>query len=452
MANQQNVELQGAGASYRIESAPSGGDRTKPPRRRRMSRWLLLIPALALLAAGYAVYEIYFAGRESTDDAQIDGHINPVSARVAGMIVALHVEDNQYVEAGTVVVQIDPRDYRVALDKARADLSAAEASSQAAHTVVPMTSTTTASQISSADAGLAQAEGAKTAALKEVDTARARKESAEARAREMQANYNKAVQDLARMQRLVDKDEVSRQQYDAAVAAADAARAARDSSQAVIDEASKGIEAAQARVIQADARIREARALIDATGTAPQQLAISRSNALTAAAKVKQFEAAVEQAQLNVDYTEVRAPVSGIVSQRRAEVGQYVQAGQPLFAIIAVEDVWVTANFKENQLKDMLQGQPAIISVDAYGGRKFRGHIDSIAAATGAKFSILPPENATGNYVKVVQRVPVKIVIDEKPETSFPLRPGLSVVVTVQTGDARKQNSTQASSPGKHDE
>jgi membrane fusion protein, multidrug efflux system len=410
-----------------------------PRRWFRMKRLFALVP-LILLIAGYFVYERFFANRESTDDAQIDAHINPVSSKVSGMITELNVDDNQFVEAGSVVVRIDPRDYRVALDRARADLAAAEAGAHAAQTQVPMTSTTTSSQISSAGAGLEQTEGARTAALKEVASARARLQAAEARVRETQANYTKAVQDLERMKQLVAKDEISRQQYDAAVAAAEAARAARDSSQSTVEEATQAIEGAQARVVQAEARIREARAALEATGTAPQQMAISRSNALSASARVKQAEAALAQAELNLGYTEVRAPISGIVSQRRSEVGQYVQAGQPLFAIISLEDVWVTANFKENQLKNMQQGQKVTISVDAYGGREFQGRVDSIAPATGAKFSLLPPENATGNYVKVVQRVPVKITIQGQQDPQFPLRPGLSVVATVMTGERADKN------------
>jgi membrane fusion protein (multidrug efflux system) len=214
---------------------------------------------------------------------------------------------------------------------------------------------------------------------------------------------------------------------------ADAAKAARDSARAAVEESSRSIEASQARVMQAEARIKEARANLQATQTAPQQLSISRSNAETALARVKQAEAALAQSQLNLEYTEVRAPIDGIVSQRKVELGQYVQPGQPLLAIVPLHKIWVTANFKENQLKGMRQGQKAIVTVDAYGGRKYEGRIDSISAATGARFSLLPPENATGNYVKVVQRIPVKIVIEKGEDSEHPLRPGLSVIATVMT-------------------
>jgi membrane fusion protein, multidrug efflux system len=414
------------------EMRPVTGDRAAPASRRRARLLFVMIPII-LLIGGYWAYREYFAQRESTDDAQIDGHINPIAAKVAGYVVSIHVKDNQFVKAGTVLVQIDPRDYQVALEKARADLAAAQSTADAAHTQVPMTSTTTSSRINLAGAGIEQAEGAKTAALKDVDTARARLESTQARVRETQASYTKAMQDLERMKPLIAKDEISKQQYDATVAAADAARAAHDSAQAGVSEASRTIESAQARVVQADARIKEAQANLQASQTAPEQMSISRSNAQAAAAKVKQAQAALTQAELNLKYTEVEAPIDGTVSQRKVELGQYVQPGQSLLALVPLHNVWVTANFKENQLKNMRVGQRASISVDAYSGLRYEGHVDSIAAATGARFSLLPPENATGNYVKVVQRVPVKITIDRGEDDEPPLRPGLSVIATVFT-------------------
>jgi membrane fusion protein (multidrug efflux system) len=402
---------------------------------RRSKRGLFLLVPIILALAGYVVYERYFAHRESTDNAQIDGHINPIASRVAGHVVAIDVQDNRYVKTGTVMVQIDPKDYQVALEKARADLAAAQASLQAAQSQIPLTSTATSSQTSLAGAGVEQAERARAAAVKDVQTSRAKLQSARSRVRETEATYTKTAQDLERMKLLIAKDEVSNQQYDAAVAAADAARAARDSAQAGVEQYLSEVEAGQARVAQAEARVKEAQANLQSTQTRPQQMAISRSNANMAAAKVKQAQATLEQAELNLQYTQVKAPIDGIVSQRRVELGQYVQIGQPLLALVPLHNVWVTANFKENQLQDMRVGQRANVTVDAYGGRKYEGHVDSIAAATGARFSLLPPENATGNYVKVVQRVPVKIVIDKGLDDSHPLRPGLSVIATVYTGE-----------------
>ena len=433
LIGQENQDLKSAdNKDARVSGKPVPNSR----RRNSAKLFMILVPVI-LLIAGYFVYQSYFAYRESTDDAQIDGHINPVAAKVAGHVVSIDVEDNQYVKAGTVIVQIDPTDYKVALERAQADLAAAQSGAQAAHTQVPITSTTTSSQTSLAGAGVELAEQAKAAAMRDVDTARAKLESSQARVREMQANYTKAMQDLERMKLLIGKDEISKQQYDTAVAIADAARAARDSAQAGVDESSRSIEAGQARVAQAEARINEAKATQEATRTAPQQMAISRSNAKTALARAEQAQAALAQAELNLQYTQVKAPIDGIVSERKVELGEYVQIGQPLLALVPLHNVWVTANYKESQLKNMRQGQKAIVTVDAYGGREYEGHVDSIAAATGARFSLLPPENATGNYVKVVQRIPVKIVIDKGQDESRPLRPGLSVIATVYTRDEK---------------
>lgn len=408
-------------------------------RRPGLSRkFLLVLIPIILLGAGYWIYQAYFEGRETTDDAQIDGHINPIAAKAMGHVVSIEVEDNQFVKAGTVLLQIDPADYQVALERAKADLAAAQSMVVSAQSQVPVTSTTTSSQTSLAGAGVEQAEQAKAVAQRDVETAKARLESVQARVREAEANYLKATQDLQRMKQLIEKDEISKQQYDAAVAQADAARASRDSAQAGVEESTKAIATAQARVAQSDARIKEAKANLQATQTAPHQIAISRTNVQTAQARVKLAQAALQQAELNLQYTQVKAPIDGIVSQRNVELGQYIQIGQSLLALVPLHNVWVTANFKENQLKEMRQGQRAVISVDAYGGRKYEGHVDSIAAATGARFSLLPPENATGNYVKVVQRVPVKIVIEKGEDESHPLRPGLSVIATVFTDEKLK--------------
>ncbi len=429
----QQVEQESADVRTPKTVRVSGTKMEKSPRSSKRFLWALI--PLILIAAGYFVYQNYFAYRESTDDAQIDGHINPIAPKVPGHVIALNVDDNQSVKAGTVLIVIDPTDYKVALEKARADLAAAQSAAQAAHTQVPMTSTTTASQVSLAGAGVEMAERAKSATMRDVDKDRAKLESSQARVREAEANYTKAMKDLERMKLLIQKDEISKQQYDAAIAQAESLRAARDSAQAGVEESSRTIEAGLARVAQADAGIKEAQASLQATRTAPQQMAISRSNAATASARVKQAQAALEQAELNLQYTEVKAPIDGIVSQRRVEKGQYVLVGQSLLALVPLHDVWVTANYKENQLKNMRPGQKAVVTVDAYGGRKYEGHVDSIAAATGARFSLLPPENATGNYVKVVQRIPVKIVIDKGQDESHPLRPGLSVIATVYTRD-----------------
>ena len=314
------------------------------------AKWLLILIPIFIIA-WYFIYQHYFSGRETTDDAQIDGHINPVSTKVSGQVMDILVKENQFVQEGTLLLQIDQRDYQVVLDRAKADLAAARAAAEAARTGVPMMSVTTSSQLNLADAGLEQTQAAKATALKDVDSARARMEVIQAQVRESQAAYTKAIQDLDRMKLLIAKDEISKQQYDSAVAAADAARAGHDAVQAGVLEVSRAVEAAQARVLQSEARIKEARANQQASQTAPQQMAISRSNLQMALAKVKQTEATLAQAELNMSYTQVKAPIDGYVSQKKVELGQLVQAGQPLLALVPLHKIWVTANYKENQLK-----------------------------------------------------------------------------------------------------
>ena len=370
-------------------------------RERPMAKWVLLGIALLLIAGGLFFWH-YYSVRESTDDAQIEGDIVPISARVGGTVGRVLVDDNQYVKAGTVLVEIDPTDYQVALDRAQAELADAQANSQAARTGVPLASTTTSSQLDIAKANRA-------AAQKQVD-------AANARLREAQANFKKTSADLARFKPLVEKDEISRQQYDAAVAAEEAARAA--------------VESANAAVATAESQVQQANAQVAAASTVPEQVNISRAKASASEAQVQKNQAALAQARLNIQYTTVKAPTDGIVSRKSVQPGQIVQPGQPLLAIVPLENVWVVANFKESQLKDMKVGQPAEIHVDAYD-QDFKGHVDSIGGATSAKFSLLPPENATGNYVKVVQRVPVKLIFEKNQDPEHKLRPGMSVVPTV---------------------
>lgn len=364
------------------------------------ARWLLLVIIIAAVVAGVVLWR-YYASRETTDDAQVDAHIAPVSARVGGTAVRVFVDDNQHVKAGDVLVQLDPKDYQVALTRAKADLADALAGARAAHTAIPITHTSTASTLAQARANL-------NAAQKEVTMA-------QARLREAEANYTKAAQDLERMKQLVSRDEVSRQQYDSAVAGEQAARAAVDSARAAV-------AAAESHVIQAEAQV-------EAAGTAPQQVEVSRARAGAATAGVEKYQAAVAQAELNLQYTTIRAPIDGVVSKRSVEPGQVVQPGQPLLSVVNLDNIWVTANYKETQLEHMAVKQSARIHVDAYN-RDFNGHVDSLGGGTGARFSLLPPENATGNYVKVVQRVPVKIVFDQGQDLTG-LRPGMSVEAVV---------------------
>ena len=386
---------------------------------------------VGLLVAGAWVWMT--AGRESTDDAQVDAHVTPISARVGGIVQKLKVVDNQQVEAGAVLVELDPRDYQIAVDKARAELADSEASVLVARSNIPIVSTAASSGVTTAQQAVEQAQGGIDQGQREVDAARARLATAHARVREMQANATKGARDVERLRGLLAKDEVSQQQYDATVATAEAQKAATDSAQAQVAEVEAGIRVVEIRLAQARAGEQQARATLRSAQTAPQQIAATEARAASAEARVQQAKAALAQAELNLQYTVVKASAKGIVSRRSAEVGQVIQAGQPLMALIELDNVWITANFKETELTNMRAGQRATIRVDAYGRREFKGKVDSIAAATGARFSLLPPENATGNYVKVVQRVPVKIVLDGGQDPEHLLRPGMSVVPTIYT-------------------
>jgi membrane fusion protein, multidrug efflux system len=414
-----------------VESKPeprSGQPPSQPPadsearyqRRAKLLRnpraKLGLFFAIAVLLVTGVVLWRYFGSYESTDDAQIDGHINAVSARVSGHVVKLNVEDNQYVEKGAVLVEIDPTDYEVAVARARADYADAQAQAATAGINVPITNVSTSSQISGTQAGVANAKAGIAAARQQFAAAKAQVVEAE-------ANNVKVQNDLARYKQLIDKQEISQQQYDQAIAAAKGSAAGLEGARAAADAAAAQVEQAQDKLLQASADLRTAQ-------TAPQMMQAIRSRALSAQANADRKKADLQQAELNLQYTKIVAPVSGIVSNRTVETGQNVQTGQEMMKIIPLEDIWVTANFKETQLRKMKAGLAAEIVVDA-NGKKYKGHVDSIAGASGARFSLLPPENATGNYVKVVQRIPVKIVFEPGETKTHELRPGMSVVPKV---------------------
>jgi len=386
-----------------------------------------------LAAIGIGVWLFLTAGRESTDDAQVDAHVTQIAARVGAPITKVNVEDNQRIEAGAVLVELDPRDYQVALDRMRAELADAEANAIAAQSNVPITSTTATSNVATARGGVTQAQSGVAAADKEVEAARARLITAQARLREAEANATKASRDVERLRGLLAKDEVSQQQFDATAAAADAQRAGADSARSQVTEAEAGIRVAESKLAQARAGEQQAHAELQTAQTAPSQIAATKARASAAEARVQQARANLAQAELNLQYTVVKAPARGVASRKGINVGQVVQPGQPLLALVQLDDVWVVANFKETQLKDVRPGQRARVDVDALGGREFTAKVDSIAGATGARFSLLPPENATGNFVKVVQRVPVKIVLEQGQDPEHLLRPGMSVNATVYT-------------------
>ena len=394
--------------SYRRRSAFLTNPRTKIG---------LMVAGLAILTAVFFLWR-YLGSYESTDDAQIDGHVNSVSARVSGHVLKLNVDDNQYVEKGTVLVEIDPADYEGAVATARAQYADAQAQAAAAGINVPITNVSTSSQVSGAQAGVASAKAGIAAARQQLDAAKSQIAEAE-------ANNTKAQNDLLRYKQLIDKQEISQQQYDQAVASAQAAAATLQAARASADAYAAQIDQAQNKLQQASADLRTA-------DTAPQTMRVTRARALSAEANADRRKAELGLAELNLGYTKVIAPVSGMVSNRTVEVGQNVQPGQEMMKIIPLDEanLWVTANFKETQLANIRPGQSADIAVDATG-KTYKGHVDSTAGASGARFSLLPPENATGNYVKVVQRIPVKIVFDKGEIKGHELRPGMSVVPKV---------------------
>jgi membrane fusion protein (multidrug efflux system) len=379
-------------------------------RDRPGARWFLFAALLALAVGGYFAWR-YFSSYESTDDAQIDGYLYPVSARISGYVSKVYVTDNQVVKAGQVLVEIDPRDYQVAVDQAQAALADAEATARAAGITVPVTSVSTRSQISTAEAEITNAQAGITAAEQQYAAARANLAANE-------ANNVKAQSDLARYKKLVAQKEISEQLYDQAIANAAATAAAVQAAKASVSAAAQAVDQARAHLAQAEADLRAAQ-------TGPQQVRTTQARAQAALATVAEKRAALEQAELNLQYTKIVAPVDGEVI-RNVVVGMNVQPGQQLLTIAPIEGLWVTANFKETQLKNMRPGQSAKVSVDA-NGRTYKGHVDSIAGSTGARLSLLPPENATGNYVKVVQRIPVKILIDPGQNKDRELRIGMSV-------------------------
>ncbi|MGA8490047.1 MAG: HlyD family secretion protein [Terriglobales bacterium] len=384
---------------------------TPTARQKRRRRLIILGAALLILVAGLLVWR-YLSSYESTDDAQGDVHLYPVSARISGYVVKVNVDDNQWVEKGDVLVEIDPTDYEVALKQAQANLANAEATAQSLNITVPITSVNSSSQLSFTASGIEDARAGVTAAEKQLVAAHEQLAAAE-------ANDVKAQDDLHRYKLLVDKREVSQQIYDQALATA-------TSSTATVAGARASESAAEQFVRQAQSRLSQAGANHQYAETGPQQVSSTRARVQAAIADVEQKRALLHQAELNLQYTKIVAPVRGEVN-KTVVVGLNVEPGQQMLTVVPLDEVWVTANFKETQLSGMRVGQRADIHVDSTG-QTLKGHVDSIAGATGPLFSLLPPEDATGNYVKIVQRIPVKIVLEPGENRDRRLRPGMNVV------------------------
>ncbi len=419
MANTATEASESVGRDVPKSSGIGVGPGRAPSRRGKPAmRIVLVVLALAIIAISIPLYR-YYTAWESTDDAQIDGYVYPVSSRVSGYVTRVTVDDNQYVEAGTVLAQFDPKDYEVAVANAKATLANDQASAAALLTYVPITSVNTSSQLSSAQADVENAKAGLIAAERQFD-------AAQASLRQAEANDLKAQDDVNRYKPLAAKDEIPQQRYTQAVESQKATAAA-------VEAARASAAAAEQAVTQARARLAQAQAQLQYAQTRPQQISVQRSRAQAAEAETQRATAAFGQAQLNLQYTTIVAPVSGIVGQRSVHPGQNVSPGQQLMTIVPLDsqNIWVTANFKETQLKYMRPGQPVKIAVDTYD-RTYDGRVLSIAGASGARYSLLPPENATGNYVKVVQRIPVKIMFEKGQDPEHLLRPGMSVEPNVK--------------------
>ncbi|MGB7728390.1 MAG: HlyD family secretion protein [Candidatus Acidiferrum sp.] len=400
-----------ADASHPEDRKVARGVYLSPKIRRRL---LILGAVLVLLVGGFFLWR-YLSSYESTDDAQGDVHLYPVSARISGYVVKVNVDDNQWVQQGTVLVEIDPTDYEVAVKQAQANLASAEATAQSLNITVPITTVNTTSQLKSTGSDIENAKAGVIAAERQLTAAHAQVEQVE-------ANDVKIQDDLHRYKLLVDKREVAEQIYDQAVAAAKASTAAIAGAKATESAAQQFVQQAQSRLVEAEANHQYAE-------TGPQQVSSTRARVRAAIADVEEKRALLDQAQLNLQYTKIVAPVTGEVN-KSVVVGLNVQPGQQLLTVVPLDEVWVTANFKETQLRHMRVGQRAKIHIDSTG-QSLKGHVDSIAGATGPTFSLLPPENATGNYVKIVQRIPVKIVLDPGENRDHRLRPGMNVVPDV---------------------
>jgi len=461
------------------DKTPEGEDsapemRTSGNARRPLHRKLIWVVAAGVLVAALVFgipYYRYFMSHESSDDAFIDGHIVAVSPRVTGHVARVYVTDNMEVKAGDLLVELDPADYQVRLDAAQAALEAALAADRSRNFDVDLTTIT-------ATAGLSEAQADVKAAKASVETARAQAaaaarqrdqadaqldlsiaalDQAKAEADSVVARHQRDSMDLKRYREMAQTQTVSEQDLDHAVAAEQMSRADLvaaqkkiQTQQAIVRQAGAAQKAAEdnlrkanSQVVTYQAQLDQSEARLTDARSAPKKVQQSRSLADVSRADIARARAGAAQARLNLSYTKVFAPTDGYVTKKAVEPGIFVQVGQPLMAIVR-PDVWVTANFKETQLTRMRPGQPVEIKVDAYPDIALHGHVDSIQRGTGSRFSLLPPENATGNYVKVVQRVPVKIVFDSNAETrKVLLAPGMSVIPEVNIASAGSENDTK---------
>ena len=425
------AELELEEATTPKQEGPKMSGSAAAPKTNGRAKWIFFGVLLVLVAAG-AWYWLSTMGKVSTDDAQVDGHIAPVASKIYGNVAEVLVDDNQEVHKGDVLVRIDARDYQARVEVAKAAVKYAESQSTGADITVPLTRDVTTTTVSQADAQLASAladvtragAGYRRAAGAEIAFARANVDTA-------QATWDRAKADLERMRPLAEKTEISKLQFDAYTASARVAESQLAAAKERLSAANEEAETRKAELAAAEARVRQAKATVEQAHANQQQTKVQSARAQSASAGVAQARADLETAELQLSYATITAPVDGRVTRKSVEPGQILQPGQSLMTIVPLSNIWVTANFKETQLRNVKPGQKAEVSVDM-SGRKFAGHVDSIAASTGARMSLLPPENATGNFVKVVQRIPVKIVLDPLPPDAI-LRPGMNVDATILT-------------------
>jgi membrane fusion protein, multidrug efflux system len=392
--------------------------KSEEPKRKGFPRWAIFL-TLALIAIGATAWWFYSSQFETTDDAQIEGHLDAISTRISGTVVYINpdVENNHFVKEGTLLLELDPRDYEAELEHAKATLVTRLAETHSAQVNVPITDASAFSQLHLAEASKARA-------LATVEGEHANLVAAQQQLQRDKAISARAERDRVRYQALVEKHEISRSDYDAreteATAAAHLVQA---------DEAT--VKSEQQKITEAENQVLERQAQIDSARTAPRQVSDAQAKAASAAGQVAQAKADVHTAELNLSYTKIYAPVSGVIGRKTVELGHRVQPGQGLLVIVPLDDIWVTANFKETQMKLMRPGQPVSIHVDTFG-RDYQGTIEDLPGAAGPLFSLFPPENASGNYVKVVQRFPVRIRFNKDQDPQRLLRPGMSVEPTVR--------------------
>ena len=426
MADEQNKD-QGQSSQSDEKTVTPANEPASPATS--LNRRFIVIGVIVLLVLGAAFFYWRSTFTEDTDDAQVDGNLYQISSRIQGHVVAVNVSDNQMVKKGDVLAEIDPTDYQVAVDQAEADLAAARAQYVQASTNIPITSTNVNTAVTTSASDVQGAQAMVQQSQKQV-------EAATARVAQANANAKRAQDDVDRYAPLVAKDVISKQQYDAAAAAAAGAKAQVAEAEAGVLANQNAVSGAQQKLAQAEAQSKQS--VTNRSG----QLRVEQSRAQAAAATVKQAEARVQQARLNLSYTKIVAPTDGIVNKKNVEIGGNLSAGQDLMTIIPLTNLWVTANFKETQLLHMQACQKVELKVDAYGGRKFSGVIRQVGGATGSMLSLFPPENATGNYVKVVQRIPVRIDFTNlaQEDQDYVLRPGLSVTPDVSVKEGLDQN------------